>query len=111
MFDVIEFQSPDGEFPFRVWFDGLNRQAALKVQARLARIEAGNLGDGKPVGSGVSETRIDFGPGYRVYFGRDGQRLVVLLGGGTKQRQRKDIADALARWNDYKESRRRSRDA
>jgi putative addiction module killer protein len=57
----------------------------------------------KPVGEGVSERRIDFGPGYRVYFGQDGQRLVILLVGGTKQRQQRDIAQAKAYWQDYKQ--------
>ena len=56
----------------------------------------------KSVGSGVHECRIDFGPGYRVYFGKDGERLVILLGGGTKKRQQRDINDAIARWQDYK---------
>jgi putative addiction module killer protein len=56
----------------------------------------------KGVGAGVSESRIDFGPGYRIYFGKDGERIVILLGGGTKKRQQKDINDAIARWQDYK---------
>jgi putative addiction module killer protein len=56
----------------------------------------------KGVGSGVQEYRIDFGPGYRIYFGKDGDRLVILLGGGTKRRQQKDIALALERWTDYR---------
>jgi len=60
----------------------------------------------KSVGSGVHECRIDFGPGYRVYFGKDGERLVILLGGGTKKRQQKDINDAIARWQDYKNRKR-----
>jgi putative addiction module killer protein len=62
----------------------------------------GNLSNTKGVGSGVMECRIDFGPGYRVYFGRDGEVLIILLGGGTKQRQQQDIATAQARWADYK---------
>jgi putative addiction module killer protein len=68
----------------------------------LARIEQGNLSNVKGVGAGVLEFRIDFGPGYRVYFGRDGEILVILLGGGTKSRQQNDIAAAQARWSDYK---------
>lgn len=60
----------------------------------------------KSVGSGVHECRIDFGPGYRVYFGKDGERLVILLGGGTKKRQQRDINDAIARWQDYKNRKR-----
>jgi putative addiction module killer protein len=62
----------------------------------------GNFSNVKSVGSGVHECRIAFGPGYRVYFGKDGERLVILLGGGTKKRQQTDIKDAIARWQDYK---------
>ena len=68
----------------------------------LTRLEQGNLSNAKGVGSGLLEYRIDFGPGYRVYFGRDGDELIVLVGGGTKKRQQRDIEAALARWQDYK---------
>jgi len=73
------------------------------VRTAIARIEAGNLGDVKPVGEGVSERRIDFGPGYRMYFGKDGERFVLLLVGGTKKRQQRDITQAQAYWQDYKQ--------
>lgn len=73
------------------------------MAAALARIQQGNLSNAKGVGSGVYEYRIDFGPGYRIYFGKDGERLVILVGGGTKKRQQEDIATALARWHDYKQ--------
>jgi putative addiction module killer protein len=69
--------------------------------ARLKRVELGNLGDHHGVGEGVYELRIDFGPGYRVYFGEDGKRLVVLLIGGTKKTQRRDIETAKRYWSDY----------
>ena len=69
----------------------------------LARIEQGNLSNVKGVGQGVLEYRLDFGPGYRVYFGRDGEVLVILLAGGTKKRQQRDIEAAQARWVDYKQ--------
>jgi putative addiction module killer protein len=72
------------------------------VTVALTRIEQGNLSNAKRVGSGVHEYRIDFGPGHRVYFGRDGDQLVILLGGGTKKRQEKDIQAARAYWADYK---------
>jgi putative addiction module killer protein len=72
------------------------------VTAALVRIEQGNFSNAKSVGSGVSEYRIDFGPGYRIYFGKDGERLVILVGGGTKKRQQDDIQTAVARWQDYK---------
>lgn len=65
-------------------------------------MEAGNLSDVRSVGSGVSERRIHTGAGYRIYFGRDGDTLIVLLGGGTKERQQKDIKDARALWREYK---------
>lgn len=63
-------------------------------------MKEGNLGDVELVGRGVSERRIDFGPGYRIYFGRDGEELVILLAGGTKKRQQRDIQDSQARWGD-----------
>ena len=74
----------------------LDAQAAAKVTVALARIEQGNFSSVKGVGSGVFECRIDFGPGYRVYFGKDGEKLVILVGGGTKERQQDDIATAQA---------------
>jgi putative addiction module killer protein len=72
------------------------------VTTALTRLAQGNFSNVKGVGSGVLEFRIDFGPGYRVYFGKDGDRLVILLGGGAKKRQQRDIETALARWQDYK---------
>ena len=71
----------------------------------LDRLERGNISAAKSVGMGVLELRLDFGPGYRVYFGRDGERLVILLGGGNKRRQA-DIAAAQASWQDYKQRKR-----
>lgn len=106
MVEVHEYQTPDVNNPFTAWFETLDRQAALKVRTALARIEDGNLGDVKPVGGGVSETRIHFGPGYRIYFGRDGDKLIILLGGGTKKRQSRDIEASKARWADYKKQKR-----
>jgi putative addiction module killer protein len=91
-----------GRSPFAEWFDGLPNPAGAKVAVALKRIELGNLSNTKSVGGGVLECRIDFGPGYRVYFGRDGVALVILLGGGTKQRQQRDIEAAQIRWTDYK---------
>jgi putative addiction module killer protein len=68
----------------------------------VRRLELGNFSNVKGVGAGVFEYKIDFGPGYRVYFGKDGDRLVILLGGGTKKTQDRDIVTARARWQDYK---------
>jgi putative addiction module killer protein len=80
----------------------LNALAAAKVATALTRLAAGNFSNVNGVGSGVFEYRIDFGPGYRVYFGKEGERLVILLGGGTKKRQQQDINAAVAHWQDYK---------
>jgi putative addiction module killer protein len=76
------------------------------VTRALARLEQGNFSNVKSVGEGVLEYRIDFGPGYRVYFGRDGEALVILLAGGTKKRQQRDIEAAHGYWRDYKQSKR-----
>jgi putative addiction module killer protein len=91
-----------GNRPFAVWFDRLDKAAAAKVAITLTRMENGNFSNVKGVGQGVFENRIDFGPGYRIYFGKDGNLLVILLCGGTKKRQERDIALAQARWADYK---------
>jgi len=102
MAELVVYVTEEGKAPFDEWFDKLDTAAALKVRTALARIETGNLGDVKPVGQGVSERRIPFGPGYRVYFGQDGDTLVILLCGGTKKRQAKDIERAKAFWDNYK---------
>jgi putative addiction module killer protein len=79
------------------WFDDLrDRQARARINARIRRLSLGNPGDVRPVGEGVSEMRIDYGPGYRVYFVRRGQTMVVLLAGGDKHTQDRDIKTALA---------------
>ena len=97
-----EFVDTGGRSPFRKWFDRLDEIAAAKVAVALARLEQGNISNTKPVGSGVSEYRIDFGPGCRIYFGRDGEAFIILLAGGTKKRQQADIAAATENWQDYK---------
>jgi putative addiction module killer protein len=99
---ILEYVDAAGKRPFGLWFDRLDRQAAAKVTVALARLELGNLSNVKGVGSGLFEYRIDFGPGYRVYFGRDGEDAVVLIAGGTKKRQQIDIEAARLRWADYK---------
>ena len=103
MVEVREYLDQRGQSPFAAWSDRLSREAAAKVAAALARMQQGNFSNTKGVGGGVYEYRIDFGPGYRIYFGKDGDLLVILVGGGTKKRQQEDIATALARWQDYKE--------
>ncbi len=84
----------NGEKGFARWLEGLDASAAAKVTIALTRMEQGNFSKVKGVGVGVYEYKIDFGPGYRIYFGRDGETLVILLGGGTKKRQNKDIKAA-----------------
>ena len=103
MIEVVQYETPDGACPFGTWFEGLDARAAAKVRAAIARIETGNFGDVKPVGEGVSERRIDFGPGYRVYFIRTGPVVVVLLGGGDKRTQDVDIASAVVLAKRWKE--------
>lgn len=75
---------------------------AARVDKYIRRIEAGNLGAAKSLGEGLCELRLDFGPGYRVYYGREGKTLVILLGGGSKRGQNADIAAARVRWKNYK---------
>ncbi len=105
MIQTLFYISDDGSSPFEKWFSGLNSAAAAKVTVTIARIGQGNLSNAKPVGEGVLEYRIDWGPGYRVYFGRDGETLVILLTGGSKQRQGRDIETAKELWADYKRRR------
>lgn len=103
--EIREFLDDRGDSPFARWFDDLDPQAAAKVTVALARMEAGNLSNAKAVGEGVQEYRIAWGPGYRLYFGRDGDTLVILLCGGTKRRQQDDITEAKALWTEYKRRR------
>lgn len=97
------YQSADGKRPFTEWLAGLDdRQVRTRIEARLARVAAGNLGDVETVGGGVMELRIDWGPGYRVYFARLGQVIVLLLCGGDKRTQQRDIERAQTYFEDYK---------
>lgn len=100
---IVEYLEPSGASPFAAWFGSLDFQAAAKVTVALARIELGNLSSVKTVGAGVLEYRIDWGPGYPIYFGKQGDQMVILLAGGTKRRQQQDIAQAQGRWHDYKQ--------
>jgi len=99
---VLEYLDTHGRSPYAAWFRDLNANAAAKVAGALYRLEAGNFSNVKGVGEGVFERRIDFGPGYRIYFGKNGETVVILLGGSTKQRQEEAIESAQARWADYK---------
>ena len=102
MIEIRTYVDYEGGSPYARWFNSLNAPAAAKVVTALVRMEQGNMSNTKRVGSGVFECRIDFGPGYRVYFGKDGNTLIILLGGGTKKRQQNDIQKARTIWKDYK---------
>src|SRR5438034_4929154 len=99
---LLEYVDAEGRSPYGTWFDGLNAPAAAKVAAALYQLAAGNRSNVKGVGSGVFQRKIDFGPGYRIYFGKDGDSLVILLGGSTKQRQHQAIETAKERWAAYR---------
>lgn len=99
---VIEYLDQDGASPFAKWFEKLDAVAGAKVATALYRMEQGNLSNVKPVGQGVAEYRIDFGAGYRIYFGQERDVVVILLGGGTKKGQNSDILRAQQRWQTYK---------
>jgi putative addiction module killer protein len=100
LFEIREF-TEGGRSPFAEWFDDLDPVTAARVDRYIRRLESGNFGAAKVLREGVSELRLDFGPGYRVYFGRDGRTLILLLAGGSKRRQDADIAAAIARWRRY----------
>lgn len=105
---IAEYQDTAGRSLFSEWFGNLDSRAAAKVTVAIVRLEQGNLSNTKGVGAGVKEYVIDWGPGYRVYFGQDGDALVILLAGGTKKRQQRDIEAAKARWRDYKKRKKES---
>src|ERR1700739_1179679 len=99
---IRSFVDLSGRVPFQIWFDALDRQAPAKIASALTGFGRGNRSHVKSVGGGVVELKLDFGPGYRIYFGQDGLTLVILLAGGTKKRQSEDILTAKARWAEYK---------
>ena len=97
-----EYVTSDGRNPFRKWLHALRDVGArAKIRIRLTRVRLGNFGDAKAVGNGVSELRIPYGPGYRVYFARTGDTIVLLLCGGDKSSQKRDIETAKEYWLDY----------
>ena len=101
--EILEFITEDGKNPFHDWLNTLkDRVARAKIRVRLNRVRLGNFGDCKSVGKGVNELRVDGGPGYRVYFGKSEQTIVLLLCGGSKKSQSKDIELAHQYWADYR---------
>ncbi len=99
---VVVYIDAAGRSAFTRWFEELNAEAAAKVTTALYRMGQGNFSNVEGIGAGAFEYRIDFGPGYRVYFGKDGETLVVLLGGSTKKRQQRAIEAARESWQEYK---------
>ena len=102
-FEIREYTEGGGS-PFAEWFNALDPVTAARVDRYIRRLEAGNFGAAKPLRDGVFELRLDFGPGYRVYYGREGRTLIILLGGGGKRRQDAGIAAAVKRWKEYKKT-------
>ena len=100
--EIREFLDAFGRSPFARWFEGLNAVAAARVTVALTRLGQGNFSNVEGAGAGVFELKMDFGPGYRVYFGKDGEQIVILLGGSAKKRQSAAVAAAQAAWAEYK---------
>jgi len=98
---VIPYTDEQGKQPIVEWLDSLDIASRNRITSRFSRIELGNFGDNTPVGDGVKELRFMFGSGYRIYFGEDGKEIVVLLVGGDKSSQKKDIERARYYWKDY----------
>ena len=100
---LLEYITENGENPFHKWLNSLkDRAARARIRVRLNRIRLGNFGDCKLVGKGVNELRVDYGPGYRVYYGKFKTTIVILLCGGSKTSQSKDIQLAQTYWADFK---------
>lgn len=99
-YKVEEYLREDGVSPYEEWFMGLDTMAAAKITTVKLKLEQGNLSNVKWF-RGIGEYRLDWGPGYRVYIGKDGERLIILLGGGTKKGQQKDVERAVAMWKEY----------
>ena len=102
MYKVQEYSPGPGRTPFRLWIDRLGHKARARIQARIFLFANGSFGDWKTVGGGVHEARLDFGPGYRLYFGIEGRTVIILLLGGDKGSQRRDISKAKQFWSVYK---------
>ena len=100
--NTLEYIDSGGTNWHKRWFDSLNFAARTRVTTAIIRMQEGNLSNLRGVGNGVHEFRIHFGPGYRIYLGRDGDALVILLGGGVKARQRQDIERARRLWEEYR---------
>jgi putative addiction module killer protein len=100
--EILEYLDDEGRSPFGLWFEALDAQASARLTNALVQLGNGNISQVKGVGAGVLELKLSFGPGYRVYFGKDGERVVILLAGGTKKHQQRDIEKARSYWVAYK---------
>jgi putative addiction module killer protein len=104
--EIRQYVDRLGRNPFERWFAIQDGSVRARITVALERMEHGNFSAAKGAGAGVFELRLNFGPGYRVYFGKDGETIVILLGGGTKKRQQADIEAARALWQEYKRRKR-----
>ena len=104
--ELREYIDEQGHCPYREWVSKLDSGVRARIDKSVLRMGNGNLSGVKPEGGGVSALRLDFGPGYRIYFGQDGECLVILLAGGTKRRQDEDIRLARSLWAEYKKRKR-----
>ncbi|MGB7265136.1 MAG: type II toxin-antitoxin system RelE/ParE family toxin [Terracidiphilus sp.] len=104
--EIRQYVDRQGRNPFQRWFENLDGSTRARIAVSLDRLQRGNFSGVKGSGAGVFELRLDLGPGYRVYFGKDGETIVILLGGGTKKRQQSDIEAARALWQQYKQEKR-----
>ena len=103
MIELFRYQREDGREPVTEWLESIrDKTAQARIRVRLRHLQAGNFGDCQPVGNGVLELRVHLGAGYRVYFGRRGERVVILLCGGDKRSQARDIQTAKVYWTDWK---------
>lgn len=107
---IVAYVNAAGRTPYAEWHARLDSAVRARVTVAVYRLEAGNFSAAKGAGAGLFELRLDFGPGYRVYFGKDGEQLVILLGGGTKKRQQADIDAAQLLWQEYKRTKGQRRD-
>lgn len=107
MIDVREYIDGRGQNHYRKWASKLDPHVRVRIDKAVFRLGEGNFSAVQPEGEGVSALRLDFGPGYRVYFGQDGEQIVVLLAGGSKRRQQEDIERARQLWSEYKKRKRK----
>ena len=108
MIEFTEYIDANGKSPFAQWFDALDAVAATKIRVFTTRVELGNYSNVEPIGEGLSEIKIDFGPGYRVYFRKEKEKLLLLLGGSSKKGQQKAIDAAKLAWKKYDSDRKQS---